>query len=178
MPLSILTGLSLDPKKASSNLRPTSGAPGSQPLNAGPTSGPGHPEVWESRPSVLPSSSGPGATPGSEGSPVRPPLGSCGSSPWKSGWKSHSQKAPKWQCSEVRSQAAPAAETNPSNPRSEPQGRQPRVAAAIRVRQEPGLGQPPLPGTTIPGVHHSVAVTTTPGTPWKAAPQSRSRTAR
>ena len=159
MPLSILAGLSLDPKKASSNLRPKSGAPGSQSRNAGPTSGPSHPEVRVSRPSVLRSRTGPGATLGCKGSPVRRPPLSCGSSPWKSGWKSHSQKAPKWQCSEVRSQAAAAAETNPSNPRSEPQGRQPRVAAAIRVRPEPGLDQPPLPRTTIPGVHHSVAAT-------------------
>ena len=73
MPLSILAGLSLDPKKASSNLRPKSGAPGSQSRNAGPTSGPSHPEVRVSRPSVLRSRTGPGATLGCKGSPVRRP---------------------------------------------------------------------------------------------------------
>lgn len=66
-----------------------------------------------------------------------------GFSPWKSGRKSHSQKVPKLQRSEVRSQAAAAADTSPSNPRrSEPRGRQPRVAAAIRVRPELVLRRP------------------------------------
>lgn len=107
-------------------------APGSLPALAVQKSG--------GRPSALPCRSGPAATPESVGSRVCPPLRS---SPGKSGWKSHSQKVPKLQRSEVRSQAAAAAETSPSSPRrSEPQGRQPRVSAAIRVRPEPGLGPP------------------------------------
>lgn len=66
-----------------------------------------------------------------------------GCSPWKSGRKSHSQKVPKLQRSEVKSQAMAAADTSPSSARrSEPQGWQPRVAAAIRVRPEPGLRRP------------------------------------
>lgn len=62
------------PQTASPNPRPKFDAPGSQSLNARPTSGPGHPEVCGSRAPVLPSRSGPGATPKSEGSPVRRPL--------------------------------------------------------------------------------------------------------
>ena len=131
----------LSPKRASLNPRPKSRAPVCQKsLSCRLTSGPGRPEAWRFRPSALPSRSGPGATPESVGSRVSPPLRS---SPGKSGWKSHSQKVPKLQRSEVRSQAAAAAETSPSNPRrSEPQGRQPRVSAAIQERNKLDLGRP------------------------------------
>ena len=113
-------------------------------LNAGPTSGPGRPEVWGSHPRFY----SPGPAPAHPRGPRAPRSagrsgpGARGCSPWKSGRKSHSQKAPKLHRSEVRSQAAAAAETSPSSPRSEPHGQQPHLTVAIRVRPELGLRPP------------------------------------
>lgn len=64
-------------------------------------------------------------------------------SPWKSGRKSHSQKLPKLQRNAIRARAAATAKTSPNSPsRSKHQCRQPRLAAAIRVWPEVGLGLP------------------------------------
>lgn len=145
-PLSILAGFCLDPKQASPNPRLKFRAPGSRGASTlGPLLALAVLKSGGSAPRFYP----PGPTPTQHRSPwasqaVDPSVpGSRGSSPWKSGRKSHSQKVPKLQCSEVRSQAAAAAETSPSSPRrNEPWGWQPRVAAAIRVRPELGLGLP------------------------------------
>lgn len=136
--LSILAALCLHPDK-----HPQTVAPGPEPqaLHTGPTSGPAVQESGVPPPLGSTRRSSPGVR-GVSGWPA-PPL--FRSSPWKSGWKSHSQKVPKLQRNDVKSQAAAATETetSPSSPRRrEPHGRRPRVSAAIRVRPQLGLGPP------------------------------------
>lgn len=179
-PLSILAnppGLPREPKTFASGPCPRR----SSSLGAGPTSGPGRPQVCEFPPRAH-------GCPSLRQAPC-PPAPRSGlpvPSPGKSGRKSHSQKEPKLQRSEPRSQAAAEAESNPSSPRSEPQGRQPRVAAAIRERPQLSQGLPTARPANYSSRHaplrrshaHGLQLPAPLPRVSKARPVARSRTAK